>query len=212
MASAAIMAIGGLMLLQGNPERDGMPPEVGMYRGNQAVAHVATADPSKTAAAISAVLGKRNVPHRTINLAGNQVRIEAKVSTGLAETEAALAAWKITDLNNILSKRSIYFDYNEYEIKPEFRPLLEAHAKYLAANPKASVMLQGNADERGSREYNLSLGQNRAMAVKRTMNILGVPDGQIETVSLGEEKPRCSESSETCWQQNRRTDIVYPGE
>lgn len=96
MASAAIMAIGGLMLLQGNPERDGMPPGVGVYRGNQAVAHVATADPSKTAAAISAVLGKRNVPHRAVSLASNQVRIEAKVSTGLAETEAALAAWKIS--------------------------------------------------------------------------------------------------------------------
>ena len=79
-------------------------------------------------------------------------------------------------------------------------------------NPNAKVFVQGNADERGSREYNLALGQRRAAAVKKVMNLNGASDKQIETVSYGEEKPRCSEQAESCWSQNRRADFVYAGE
>ena len=127
-------------------------------------------------------------------------------------TESSVKVNPLTDPNNILSKRSIYFDFDKDEVKAEFRPLVEAHAKYLSENPDARVMLQGNADDRGSREYNLALGQRRAVAVKKVMNVLGVQDKQIETVSYGEEKPRCSEQAESCWSQNRRTDIIYAGE
>lgn len=118
----------------------------------------------------------------------------------------------LKDPNNILSKRSVYFDFDRDEVKAEYRPLVEAHAAYLKQNPDARVMLQGNADDRGSREYNLALGQRRSVAVKTMLNTLGATDKQIETVSYGEEKPRCSDSSEACRAENRRADIIYAGE
>ena len=117
----------------------------------------------------------------------------------------------LKDPNNILSKRSIYFDFDKDEVKAEYRPLVEAHAKYLVANPNAKVVLQGNADNRGSREYNLSLGQRRSVAVKKAVNVLGAQDKQIETISYGEEKAKdCKD--EACYQQDRRVDIVYENE
>ncbi len=118
----------------------------------------------------------------------------------------------LKDPNNILSKRKVYFNFDSDEVKAEFRPLLEAHAKYLLANASAKVTLQGNTDERGTREYNLSLGQRRSVAVKKTLNLLGVQDAQIETVSFGEEKsaPNCAE--DPCAKENRRVDIVYENE
>src|SRR5574340_709419 len=92
----------------------------------------------------------------------------------------------LTDPKNILSKRSVYFDFDSSVIKDEFKPLVAAHAQYLRSNAGARVLLQGNADERGSREYNLALGQRRADAVKNAMTLSGVRDSQIESVSLGE--------------------------
>lgn len=118
----------------------------------------------------------------------------------------------LRDPNNILSKRNIYFDFDSDTIKAEFRPLLEAHAKYLLANGNAKMVLQGNTDERGTREYNLSLGQRRSVAVKKSLNLLGVQDKQIETVSFGEEKANTTCADETCFQTNRRVDIAYEGE
>lgn len=115
------------------------------------------------------------------------------------------------DPNNILSKRVIYFDYDQDVVKDEFRPLVEAHAKYLLANPQAKLIVQGNTDERGTREYNLSLGQRRSVAVKKALNLLGVQDKQIETVSYGKEKANTC-SDENCYQLNRHADIVYENE
>lgn len=119
---------------------------------------------------------------------------------------------ELNDPNNILSKRNIYFDYNSDAIRVEFRPNISAHAKYLQAHSDAKVMLQGNADERGTREYNLSLGQRRSVSVKKALNVLGVPDSQIETVSYGEENASPSCSDDSCYQQDRRVEIVYPNE
>lgn len=118
----------------------------------------------------------------------------------------------LTDPNNILSKRNIYFAYNSDAIRSEFSSMVSAHARYLQAHSDAKVILQGNTDERGTREYNLSLGQRRSVAVKRALNILGVSDNQIETVSYGEERANVNCASEGCFQQNRRVDIVYQGE
>ncbi len=118
----------------------------------------------------------------------------------------------LKDPNNILSKRQVYFDYDSDAVKAEYRPLVEAHAKYLLANRAAKVILQGNTDERGSREYNLSLGQRRSVSVKKSLNLLGVQDGQIETVSFGEEKATAACADDACSQQNRRVDIVYENE
>ncbi len=118
----------------------------------------------------------------------------------------------LKDPNNILSKRSIYFDFDKFDIKDEYRPLVEAHAKYLRENSGAKMLIQGNADERGSREYNVGLGQRRSDSVKKMMTLLGVKEAQIESVSLGEEKPVCVEHAEGCWAKNRRGDVLYNGE
>jgi peptidoglycan-associated lipoprotein len=123
---------------------------------------------------------------------------------------ASMAALK--DPRSPLSKRSVYFDYDSYVVKDEFQSLLTAHGKFLAANPKMKMLIQGNADERGSREYNLALGQKRAEAVRKALTLLGAKEDQLEAVSLGEEKPACSESSEDCWSKNRRGDMLYTGE
>ncbi len=118
----------------------------------------------------------------------------------------------LRDPRNILSKRSIYFDFDSFVVKDEYRPIVEAHARYLAGNRNARMTIQGNTDERGSREYNIALGQKRADAVKRMMTLMGVPDASIETVSFGKEKPRNLGHDETAWAENRRVDIVYAGE
>lgn len=108
-----------------------------------------------------------------------------------------------------LGKREVFFDFDRFEIKPEYIALVEAHGRYLAARKDRKVVIEGNADERGSREYNLALGQKRADSVKNRLKLLGVTDAQIETVSFGEERPRCTQHDESCWSQNRRADIVY---
>jgi peptidoglycan-associated lipoprotein len=119
---------------------------------------------------------------------------------------------RLKDPANILSKRSIYFDFDSDAIKAEFVPLVEAHAAFLRQYKTAKMLIQGNADDRGSREYNLGLGQRRADAVKKRLVLLGATESQIESVSLGEEKPVCTQQTEECWARNRRADILYGGE
>ncbi len=118
----------------------------------------------------------------------------------------------LKDPANILSKRSIYYDLDSHAIKDEYQPLLQAHAKYLLENKNSKIIIQGNCDERGSREYNLALGQRRADGVRRALMVLGVTENQIEAVSFGEEKPKAEGHDEAAWAQNRRSDIVYAGE
>ena len=118
----------------------------------------------------------------------------------------------LTDPGSPLSKRSVYYDYDSFVIKDEFKPLVEAHGRYLRDNRNAHIVVQGNTDERGGREYNLALGHKRAESVKRALSVLGVQEQQVETVSFGKEKPRNPESNENAWAENRRSDIVYSGE
>src|SRR6266404_3104975 len=110
------------------------------------------------------------------------------------------------------SKRSVFYEYDKYDIRDEYRPVLQAHGKYLAENRGKKMLVQGNCDERGSREYNIALGQRRAESVKRMLVLMGATESQVEPVSLGEEKPRCGDHSEGCWSQNRRSDMLYGGE
>ncbi len=105
-------------------------------------------------------------------------------------------------------KRSVYYDFDKYDVKSDYRQIVEANAKYLA-NKTSKITIEGNCDERGSREYNLALGQRRADSVKSLMKLLGVPDSRIETVSYGEEKPVAQGHDEAAWSKNRRSDIVY---
>jgi peptidoglycan-associated lipoprotein len=115
--------------------------------------------------------------------------------------------------NAALAKRSVYFDYDSNAVKDEYRGTVQAHSRYMTSSKKDSrIRIEGNADERGSREYNLALGQRRAEAVKRVMTVLGVSDGRIETTSYGEEKPKSNGHDEAAWAENRRADIRYAGE
>ena len=119
---------------------------------------------------------------------------------------------ELSDPKNILSKRSIHFDYDKYEIRDEYKALLAAHAKFLSGRRDFRMLIQGNADERGSREYNLALGQKRADAIRRALLLLGAGEDQLEAVSLGEEKPKSDGHDETAWAENRRGDMLYSGE
>jgi peptidoglycan-associated lipoprotein len=134
----------------------------------------------------------------------------APVEAGQAGGLSAFAALK--DPNSPLSKRSVYFDYDKFEITDQYRPLVEAHARFLRDNRTAKMLIQGNADERGSREYNVGLGQRRSDSLKKMLTLLGAREDQIESVSLGEEKPVCAGHDEDCWAKNRRDDMLYNGE
>jgi peptidoglycan-associated lipoprotein len=140
---------------------------------------------------------------------------ESTADSGAGVTGSALpgsAGDPRKDPASPLSKRSIFFDYDSYVVKDEYRAMLEAHAGYLLSKRDARVILQGNADERGSREYNLALGQKRAEAVRKALAVLGVGEAQIEAISFGEEKPRNEADSEEAYAENRRTDVVYGDE
>ncbi|WP_034298572.1 peptidoglycan-associated lipoprotein Pal [Herbaspirillum sp. RV1423] len=115
----------------------------------------------------------------------------------------------LNDPQGILSKRSIYFDYDSYTVKDEFRSVVEAHAKYLTSHKDRKVIIQGNTDDRGGTEYNLALGQKRAEAVRKALVLLGVSDAQLEAVSFGKEKPKALGNDEAAWAENRRADIAY---
>ncbi len=126
-----------------------------------------------------------------------------------AKNGGANANDPLNDPASVLAKRSIYFDFDSYSIKPEFTSVVEAHGKYLAAHPERKVVIQGNTDERGGSEYNLALGQKRAEAVRRALALAGAKDSQLEAVSFGKEKPKAQGSNEAAWAENRRADIAY---
>jgi peptidoglycan-associated lipoprotein len=125
---------------------------------------------------------------------------------------AGASSWTGSPLDNPdspLSTRVIYFEFDSSEIRSEFRPVLRAHAEYLAANPTLSLTLEGHADERGSREYNIALGERRADAVKRLMVAEGAAPSQLSTVSYGEERPASLGLGEEAMSLNRRVEILY---
>lgn len=110
----------------------------------------------------------------------------------------------------IATERSVFFDYDDFTIKPAYTALLDRHGRYLAGQAALAIRIEGHADERGSKEYNLALGQKRAEAVLRALKIQGVRDAQMEAVSWGEERPRATGHDEAAWAQNRRADLLYP--
>lgn len=116
---------------------------------------------------------------------------------------------EFNDPNNPLSKRTVYFMLDSSEVMPDFIPVIAAHAQYLIANPGQRLVLEGNADERGSREYNIALGEQRSKSVAGLMKAQGVSDSQLDLVSYGEEKPAVIGSDESAWERNRRVEIVY---
>ena len=113
------------------------------------------------------------------------------------------------DSDSCLRQRVVYFDFDRSEIKPEFQAQIACHAAYLRQFPGARVTLEGNADERGTREYNLGLGERRGNAVSSAVGAAGASSSQLNVVSYGEERPVCKEHGEPCWGKNRRVEIVY---
>lgn len=115
----------------------------------------------------------------------------------------------LDDPKGVLANRSVYFDFDSYTVRADGKAVVENHSAYLVKNKGRQILIQGNTDDRGGSEYNLALGQKRAEAVRKAMTTLGVPESQIEAVSLGKEKPKATGSNEEAWAQNRRADIVY---
>jgi len=150
--------------------------------------------------------------------AGSQIPGSASTTPGegastsgraLGGDAAAQGANGMAGATGALAKRIIYFDFDKSEIKPEFAEIVTAHARNLTSHPNLHVKLEGNTDERGTREYNIGLGERRAQAVRRALMLQGVAESQLTTVSFGAERPAVEGDDEAAWAQNRRVELVY---
>lgn len=141
----------------------------------------------------------------------NQGTAKPSAEATPAQTEKDLVMKALNDPTSLLSKRSVYFDFDSSRLSDQAREIVTAHAKFLVAHPDLHVTLEGNTDERGTREYNIGLGERRDQSVLQIMEFLGVKPDQISTISYGEEKPVAFGHDEASWRLNRRVDIVYKG-
>jgi len=145
----------------------------------------------------------------TVTSSGSGSSSSGSASTSATGSGSAWAGHPLDDPNSLLAKRTVYFDFDESVILDQDRPILEAHAQYLSQNLSAAITLEGHTDERGTREYNLALGERRAISVRQFMSLLGASGQQLRTVSYGEEQPAALGHNEEAWAQNRRVVIVY---
>ncbi|HTZ00533.1 MAG TPA: peptidoglycan-associated lipoprotein Pal [Rhodocyclaceae bacterium] len=142
-----------------------------------------------------------------------QTKPEAAAAPKAAATPSPVAAGeteaqRLGRIAAALADKSIYFDYDNFAVKSQYQDLVKQDAGQFQSAPQLALRLEGNADERGSTEYNLALGQKRAEAVRRALAVLGVPDARMEAVSYGKERPRAQCHEEKCWAENRRVDLV----
>jgi peptidoglycan-associated lipoprotein len=150
-------------------------------------------------------------PPTAVTPAVNPTPAPAQVNPAAAGAVASATLPAYLDPTSPISKeRSVYFDFDDSSVKPEYRTLVELHGKYLSEHPSVAIRIEGNTDERGSHEYNLALGQRRAQAVLQSLKILGAKESQMEAISFGEEKPMATDHDETAWAKNRRADLDYP--
>ena len=138
--------------------------------------------------------------------------VTSTTTTTTPTTSTPIAVNPLKDPKNILSTRIVYFDFDSNVVKDEYRAMIQAHAKYMTENRSASLRIEGHTDERGSREYNIALGNRRAESVKKILVVLGVQEGRIEIISFGEEKPVEAGHDEASWAKNRRAELKYKGE
>ena len=173
------------------------------------------------------IVGCGSTASDTDSSATSEAEKQAETSTEIESTDASFGADNSGDLSSVVVEDSketesvsekamldgvdhiFYFDFDKSIVRPEAREALAMHAKYLVANSNARVVLEGHADERGTREYNMALGERRAKAISRYLTIQGVAAAQIETVSFGEEKPANFAHTDTAWQENRRVEVRY---
>lgn len=152
---------------------------------------------------------RSGVDSNTYNADGLQVTelgMDSQISEGI---DALMQSTEFSDPNSPLSTRTIYFEYDSSQVKNEFVPILEAHANYLMANPSQRITLEGHSDERGTREYNIALGEQRAKSVFKILQLIGVMTNQMDIVSYGEEKPVASGHTDESFALNRRVEVVY---
>lgn len=166
---------------------------------------------------ITACDDKKPVTTNGTQNAASGIKDASAATTGLNNANVAMQGMpnvngnNLTDYNdpNSPQPKIIYFTLDSSDIQPDFVPVVQAHAQYLVANPSLHVLLEGNTDERGSREYNIALGEQRARTVANMLMAQGVSETQIQIVSYGEEKPAAMGNDESAWEQNRRVEIVY---
>jgi peptidoglycan-associated lipoprotein len=158
-----------------------------------------------------AATGSAAIEERAAPVAAAPEKKESRSETSVRDEVVTRSLEEDTsgDVAGAPTARQIFFDLDQYTVKPDYQGVVQATADFLKSKPKVRVIIQGNTDERGSSEYNLSLGQKRAEAVRRALGVLGVADDRIEAVSFGEEKPMAECHNESCWSKNRRADIVY---
>ncbi|MDT8425753.1 MAG: peptidoglycan-associated lipoprotein Pal [Methyloprofundus sp.] len=152
---------------------------------------------------------RSGVDSNTYNADGLQVTefgVDKQISEGI---DALMQSAEFSDPNSPLSTRTIYFEYDSSQVKNEFVRILEAHANYLMANPNQRITLEGHSDERGTREYNIALGEQRAKSVFKILQLIGVMTSQMDIVSYGEEKPVAPEHTDESFALNRRVEVVY---
>lgn len=154
--------------------------------------------------------GTMTSPATSSSNAAAEAAARAAAARAAAERQAAANAAAANGAITAPAERNIYFGFDEYTISSRDADLLGRHARYLTASPSVAVRVEGHADERGSSEYNLALGQRRAEAVRRALGTLGVSDARIEATSWGESKPAVQGSGEDAWARNRRAELVYP--
>lgn len=133
------------------------------------------------------------------------------MTQGIGVGSGMFNGMSIDDPSSPLAQRVIYFEFDSSEVRPADRDVLTSHAAYLHENPQATIVLEGHGDERGSREYNIGLGERRAQTVRQILELQGVGTQQLSTVSYGEEKPAVDGHDESAWSQNRRVELIYPG-
>ena len=153
-------------------------------------------------AGVAACAKKNTKPAPPVEEAPPPTTTQSMESTGKYTRESL-------DTDSCLRQRVVYFDLDRTEIKPEFQAQIACHAAYMRQFPEARVRLEGNADERGSREYNLGLGERRGNAVQSALSAAGASSSQLNVVSYGEERPVCRQHDESCWSKNRRVEIIY---
>jgi peptidoglycan-associated lipoprotein len=139
----------------------------------------------------------------------SSVKLDDVSGSGGTGGSGAFGSQPWNDPKSPLFEKSVYFGFNEYTVQTQYQKMLSTHASYLKANSKQKIIIQGNTDERGTAEYNLALGQRRSDAVRKSLNLMGVSDDQMEAVSFGKEKPKAEGDNEAAWTENRRADIVY---
>jgi len=145
----------------------------------------------------------------TVSSSGSGSSSSESATTSATGSGSSWAGHALDDPDSLLAKRTVFFEFDESVILDADRPILEAHAQYLSQNPGAAVTLEGHTDERGTREYNLALGEQRAISVRQFMSLLGASGQQMRTVSYGEERPAALGHNEEAWAQNRRVEIIY---